>query len=241
MRNLPDPAHFIDISIPVSFHAEGPLCYWAEPASAETVEMGGFVGSVTRGGPVNHAVLCLTPHANGTHTECYGHISADPEATLRNCIDGFFYKAQIVSVHPEKIGEDMAVKAAGIIDALLPGIEALIVRTLPNDEAKRTRNHSGTNPPYFEAALAEELARRGVRHFITDLPSVDKEVDGGALAFHKAFFQIDNPRRNATITELAFVPDRVTDGPCELLMMVPLWDTDAAPSRLLVRPTRQGN
>ena len=232
--------HYTDISIPLSFNHSGPICYYADAPEMETIEMGDFIGDVARGGPVNHRRLHLTPHGNGTHTECYGHISADPEATLRNCINGFEFSAQLITIAPLPVGPDFMITWPQIRPLLVAGVQAVVIRTRPNDDGRLTRNYSGTNPPYFEAALAINLAQRGVMHFVTDLPSVDREQDGGLLAFHKAFFNIQKPRRAATISELAYVPDELVDGLYQLMMMVPLWDTDAAPSRLLLGPPKMG-
>ena len=60
----------VDISLPLKEGAENPNCYWAEPVKFETIVADNFIGSVQRGGPVNYQKLTLTPHGNGTHTEC---------------------------------------------------------------------------------------------------------------------------------------------------------------------------
>ncbi len=73
---------------------------------------------------------------------------------------------------------------------------------------------------------------RGIKHLLIDQPSVDKEEDGGALAAHKAFWNIPkNPELHATITELIFVPDEVEDGLYLLNLQVAPMENDAAPSR----------
>ena len=231
---------FVDISIPISFTQPGPLCYHADAPVMETIEMGSFIGDVARGGPVNHRKLHITPHGNGTHTECYGHISPDPEATLCNCLKGFEFSAQLITIDPLPVGGDKLITWPQVRPHLVAGVQAIVIRTLPNGEDKRTRNYSGTNPAYFEAALATNLVQRGVMHFVTDLPSVDREEDGGVLAFHKAFFNLDAPRKSATVSELTFIPESLPDGLYQLMMMVPLWDTDAAPSRLLLGPPKTG-
>ena len=48
---------------------------------------------------------------------------------------------------------------------------------------------------------------------LVDLPSVDREVDGGRLEAHHAFWGLpDNPRHHCTITELVYVPSNAPDG-----------------------------
>jgi arylformamidase len=110
--------------------------------------------------------------------------------------------------------------------------EALILRTLPNDTAKQKRHYSGTNPTYLEPALAQYLAEHQIHHLLLDLPSVDREEDGGALLAHHAFWQYPHAtRREATITELIFVPDEVTDGLYLLNLQVTSLVLDASPSK----------
>ena len=110
--------------------------------------------------------------------------------------------------------------------------EALVLRTLPNDAAKRQRHYSGTNPTYIEPALAEWLVEYNVQHFLLDLPSVDREEDAGQLLAHHAFWQYPaQPRREATITELIFVPDEVPDGLYLLNIQITSLELDASPSK----------
>ena len=54
------------------------------------------------------------------------------------------------------------------------------------------RDWSDTNPPYLEDGFAERLCQLGIDHLLIDLPSVDKEIDGGALRAHNAFFGSDD-------------------------------------------------
>ncbi|HSN70952.1 MAG TPA: hypothetical protein VLT59_05560, partial [Steroidobacteraceae bacterium] len=66
--------HAIDLSIPLDFAGPQPSFFHAPPAHSTPLEMGSFVGDVARGGSCNCATVTLTPHCNGTHTECVGHI-----------------------------------------------------------------------------------------------------------------------------------------------------------------------
>ena len=104
--------------------------------------------------------------------------------------------ARLVSVQPrpQPNGDEVVLLAdvqreleGGPDAAVRP--EALILRTLPNHRAKRTRHYSGTNPTYLEPALAEYLAEQHIEHLLLDLPSVDREEDGGQLLAHHAFWQ----------------------------------------------------
>ncbi len=227
-----------DLSIPIQEGKQNPNCYWAEPPYFETIRAGDFVGSVALGGSCNYQKISLTPHGNGTHTECYGHISAD-KATINALHKNFFSLAQLISVLPQSHNEDKIIFWEQI-EALLPPnipIEALIIRTLPNDETKKTRNYNQSNPPYLHSLVGEKLAERNIQHLLVDLPSVDREIDGGRLAMHKAFWQYPHSvRQNATITELIFVENYIPDGTYLLNLQIISLETDASPSKPLIYP-----
>ncbi|WP_066507034.1 cyclase family protein [Rufibacter sp. DG15C] len=230
-----NPLQPLDISLPLQAGPENVNCFWAEPVQVDTIVVGSFVGSVALGGSTNYQRVHLTPHGNGTHTECYGHISPDPAATLDKCLSRFLFVAQVVSAMPQQQENgDSVVVASDVIAQLslenLP--EALILRTFPNTDAKRTAQYSGTNPTYIEPALAHFLADNGVEHLLLDLPSVDREEDGGELLAHHAFWQYPSATRLAsTITELIFVPDAVADGLYLLNLQVTSLVLDASPSK----------
>jgi kynurenine formamidase len=233
-----DPAAPIDISLPLAPGEDQVNCFWAEPVQFETIRVGSFVGSVALGGSTNYQRVHLTPHGNGTHTECYGHISPDPAVTLNQCLRRFLFVARLVSVAPRpQPNGDLVVMLTDVQAALatqpdrsMP--EALVLRTLPNDVAKHHRQYSGTNPTYIEPALAHFLVEHGVEHFLLDLPSVDREEDAGQLLAHHAFWQYPaEPRCGATITELIFVPDEVADGLYLLNIQITSLELDASPSK----------
>jgi arylformamidase len=117
-----------------------------------------------------------------------------------------------------------------------------VVRTLPNPPAKRHRDYSGQNAPYLSRPAAQLLVERGIEHLVIDLPSIDREHDEGRLTAHRIFFGIPPgatqlksvARAQATVTELAYVPDCVRDGPYLLELQVPALSGDAVPSRPLL-------
>ncbi|QHL88001.1 cyclase family protein [Nibribacter ruber] len=230
-----NPLQPLDISLQLRAGSDNVNCFWAEPVQVDTITVGSFVGSVALGGSTNYQRVHLTPHGNGTHTECYGHISPDPAATLDKCLTRFLFVTQVVSVMPQRQENgDLVVLAEDVISRLslenLP--EALVLRTLPNIDTKRTAQYSGTNPTYIEPALAHFLADNGVEHLLLDLPSVDREEDGGELLAHHAFWQYPAATRVAsTITELIFVPDAVVDGLYLLNLQVTSLVLDASPSK----------
>jgi hypothetical protein len=79
------------------------------------------------------------------------------------------------------------------------------------------------------------MVESGIRHLLLDLPSVDREEDGGQLLAHKAFWQYPhNTRTDATITEMVYVPNELRDGLYLLNLQTISLDLDASPSKPVV-------
>ncbi|MGF1534613.1 MAG: cyclase family protein [Bernardetiaceae bacterium] len=238
--------HRFDLSRPTSLalplrpdSAQNPNCYYATMPQTEIIRSGDFVGSVALGGSVNYRSLSLTPHGNGTHTECLGHLTAEP-VYLPDCLRQPWMIAQLLSLRPQRQGSDWVILAHQVLE-YLQGYPALILRSLPNTPDKKTQHYSGTNPPYLSPELGQALARAGVEHLLVDLPSVDKERDEGKLLVHRGFWGLDggNIRYQATITELIYVPDDLPEGCYLLNLQVPALYMDAVPSQPVVFPTFQ--
>ncbi len=229
-----DPQKPIDISMVLNEKSVN--CYYADKVGFETYEMGDFIGSVARGGVVNYQKITLTPHGNGTHTECYGHLSADQNATIYNCLQKYLFVCQLITLPTHEQEGDQVVKLDDLKNKIYQKpTEALIIRTAPNSLEKLTRQYSGSNPPYLEASIGKFLADHQVRHLVVDLPSVDREVDGGKLLCHRAFWQHpEKTRKDCTITELVYVNSNVPDGLYLLnLQVISLW-SDASPSKPII-------
>jgi len=233
-----DLTHPIDLSIPLS--PNGPRAWYVEKMKFSPVINQYFAGSVKLGGSVNFNDVFFNPHGHGTHTECVGHISREFH-NVNESLTKYFFTAHLITVTPtqntqetewKKLG-DMIITADMIKAALgAHRPEALVVRTLPNSQEKRTKNYSSTNFPYLDDAATAWLASIGVNHLLVDLPSVDREEDGGMLKAHHAFWNYPNNTRNtATITEFVFVPDEVKDGAYILNLQTAAFVNDATPSR----------
>ncbi|NNE78059.1 MAG: cyclase family protein, partial [Pricia sp.] len=141
--------------------------------------------------------------------------------------------SELISVVPELQNDDWVI-SKHIVELALDKkqSEALIIRTLPNDRSKLTKQYSNSNPPYLTEDAVQFLVEIGVKHLLIDLPSVDKEKDGGALRAHKIFWNYSGHlRKNATITELIYVPDAIEDGTYILNLQVAAFENDASPSR----------
>jgi len=228
----------IDLSMLLRSGSENVNCFWAPEVAYEPVRMGSFVGSTAEGGIVNFFNVRFNPHGNGTHTECVGHIARE-RYVLRECLQHAHFSARLVSIYPQKTEEgDRVVKREQLEELVRPGeVQALVLRTLPNDGLKQRAHYSGANPPYIHHEAMSYLVDCGILHFLTDLPSVDREEDGGALLAHHAFWQYpDAVRREATITELMYAPNEVPDGDYLLNLQTASFDLDASPSRPVLYP-----
>ena len=226
--NLANP---LPISIPIKDGANNPNCYFAEPVKFEVIRGNGFVGSIRLGGSVNHQKITISPHGNGTHTECYGHVT-DSDAVIATQLQEHLHVAQLISINPLENSGDLVIDRSLLENlSLISGIKALIVRTMPNTSKKIGHNYSGSNPAYFTNEAMLTIVNHGIEHLVTDLPSVDKEQDEGELVAHKAFWQIKGTiRANATITELAYIENKIDDGLYLLDLQVLNLYMDASPS-----------
>ncbi|UTW64229.1 cyclase family protein [bacterium SCSIO 12741] len=225
----------IDLSIPMHPRSDAVLAWYLDPLTIEPVRGDGFVGEVKQGGSVNFRTISFNPHGHGTHTESLGHITNEIYSVNR-CVKNYFHWAELITIEPEKRGEDQVISLEQVrkkLENTKP--EAVIIRTLPNEDDKLQRHYSSTNPPYLEEAIGVYLREMGVNHLLIDTPSVDREEDGGLLLTHHAFWNVpENPRMEATITELIYVPNSVADGAYLLNLGFAPFENDASPSRPLL-------
>jgi kynurenine formamidase len=222
----------LDISIPMKGTASNVNAWYVDhPKIAPHVD-GDFIGKVSEGASTNFNNISFNPHAHVTHTECVGHITEDCHSVNKN-LKRYFFTAEVVTIAPEKYQDDFVISRKQLQYAIgNKKREALIIRTLPNIKEKLTKQYSNTNPPYLLEQAAELLVNKGIEHLLIDLPSVDKEKDGGALLAHKAFWNVNGSvRKNATITEFIYVPNTIKDGKYYLNLQVAPIENDASPSR----------
>ncbi len=223
----------VDLSWPVRRQA-GPLAFGLPPARFEIFATEGFVGDVAAGGSCNVEVLHLVPHGNGTHTECWGHVSE--EAVYISDLDiPWMFPAVVAKVEgrcDQPLGVDaLSERARRWVEH--PEVKGVIlhVRNVPPPP----HDFTGTRPPFVGEALAAYLAEH-VEHLITNLPSVDAETSK-ELPAHRRF--LGRSPRSRTITELACIPEALAEGPVWLVLMVPAIETDAVPSRPVAYPILQ--
>ncbi len=222
----------IDISIPMKGEASDVNAWYIEHPRIEPHTEGDFIGAVSEGAAVNFNDIWFNPHAHVTHTECVGHITEEFNSVNKNLNQYFFY-AEVVTIAPEKFNDDFIISKKQLQYAFgNKKRDAIIIRTLPNLRDKFSKQYSKTNPPYVTEEAARFLVDKGIEHLLIDLPSIDRERDGGELLAHRAFWDFDgNMRKQATITEFIFVPNSIEDGTYFLNLQVAPFENDASPSR----------
>ncbi|MEY8850058.1 cyclase family protein [Psychroserpens sp. XS_ASV72] len=222
----------LDISIPLRSSKLNVNAWLEEEPKIEPVQIEDWIGSVSEGASVNFNNIQFNPHAHGTHTECVGHITKGFYSVNKN-LTQFFFLAEVISVAPEQNGEDTVISKKQLQFALgNKKREAIILRTLPNMKDKLSKQYSNTNWTYLEEEAVEYLVSKDIKHLLIDLPSVDKEKDGGELKAHKAFWNFKGKyRTDCTITEMIYVPNHVEDGEYLLNLQIAPFENDASPSK----------
>lgn len=242
----------IDLAIGLAFDGPQPNTYGVPSATSAAFEGSGFVGDVRRGGSVNFETYHLTPHCNGTHTECVGHLTRQRLA-VHELLTESWLTATLVSVRPELASStnedydpplapaDQVITRAALQAALPAGLPtpALVLRTLPNTPAKQVRDYLAEPPAFFTLAAIQWLKAQGMQHILVDLPSLDRLFDEGKLRNHRAFWGLAPGQQEVdpaapprgTITEMIYVPDAVPDGLYWLELQLAPFLSDAAPSR----------
>ncbi len=246
-----------DLSIPFRFQGDSLSAFGLSPTSLQTVETDDFIGDTQRDGSCNVNQYTLIPHSHGTHTECVGHIVND-DITITETLKDVWMPAIILTVKTEKARccpdsyassnqeeNDEIISKQRLMKGLQQFddkdfLHALIIRTLPNDDSKKTRHYS--HAPYFSNEAMEVIAHRSIQHLLVDLPSVDRMKDQGRLSNHRIFWGIATDchdlngatASSKTITELIFIADEIKDGYYLLNLQIAHFMADAAPSRPVV-------
>ncbi|MBV6479543.1 MAG: hypothetical protein HGGPFJEG_02327 [Ignavibacteria bacterium] len=245
------------LSIQLDFFGDQPNSYNVENASAKTYETSGFIGDTRKGGGCNFEVYKIIPHCNGTHTECVGHISFE-RIFINNVLTSVIFPCTLISVIPEhaSVTQDIYVPGKNADDFLITEkilreklintnenfLEALIIRTMPNDVSKISRQYMNTPTPFFSLNAMNYISEKNVKHLLIDLPSVDRTFDEGKLSAHHIFWNVKPESHDVdkyehslnTITEMVYVPDYIKDGIYFINIQIPDFKSDAAPSRVFL-------
>lgn len=232
----------VDLAVPLDFGGAQPRFFADAPATARPLQAGTFTGEVRTGASCNCSVHSLAPHCHGTHTECVGHLTDDGH-TLADHEPEPVRLALLVTLPADtRVISRTAVAAAAERWEGLPWT-ALIVRTMPNDPAKRFRHYDGAAATsYFLPDAMQWIVERAVASLVVDVPSLDR-ADDAALPAHRRYWGLPSGSRRsanaarpqALVTELAYVPDRTLDGLYLLELQVAPFASDAAPSRPVIR------
>ncbi|SEK37384.1 Putative cyclase [Colwellia chukchiensis] len=249
------------LAIPLDFlHAHNqPSHFGATPALASAMQAGDFIGDTRKGGSCNVLELSINPHCHGTHTETIAHIChtdhplsiavsalALPPLIPCTLITLSPITASCTQDHyrPSLEANDRVIGRRQLEQQLAPytkhQLQALVVRTLPNNADKCHQHYNDEKQPaFFTADAVCYLNERGVEHLLLDLPSLDRANDQGLLTCHRLFWQVSagshqaSPTSlvNKTITEMAYIDNSLSDGFYFLNLQTPAFITDAAPSR----------
>lgn len=250
----------VDISIPLRFNGPQPNAFGVEPATSVPCAAGDLIGDTRQGGSCNFEQYTFIAHCNGTHTECVGHITRK-RISIQECLGDVMIPAVLTTIEPSyaaDIDESYSIpidnsdrlimrtsleKADFKRTTMLPlSNVALIVRTLPNDDRKLTRQYVNQVPPYFTTEAMEYIVDCGFKHLLVDLPSIDRMYDEGRLSNHRLFWNVDQgsfetsavTRVESTITELAYIPNDIPDDLYLLNLQIAPFASDASPSRPLL-------
>jgi len=225
---------------------KNPNCYFIDEPQFAPFQSGDFIAQVEKGGSVNCEYIRFCAHGNGTHTECFGHISKQ------------FYSIQNIKIPFLMLAE---VKSVGVLRGnnylWAPftndkGVSALILRSKDTADLhhlsqfnlySKYAKFSGKNPPYIHVDTIKHLKSQGIHHLLTDLPSIDPEQDNGKLEAHLAFWGMKDRESfplypNDTITELCHIPEHIPDGLYMLHLGLSPFETDAVPSMPVLFPLK---
>ena len=154
----------VDLSVELDFQGPQARHFGAPRAGSQPYSAPGFAGAVARGAGCNCDSITLIPHCNGTHTECAGHLTREPLHAQRIVPRGLL-PALLISAKPTPsdrtpessdpaphVGDSVVTR--GALQAAWPTAlpfkpRALVIRTLPNEPAKRTRDYTDITPPYL--------------------------------------------------------------------------------------------
>ncbi len=238
----------VSISIPVQFNKnEHPKFYDESDPEKQYYQSDGVKYDVNQDAGCSVPLIKMNIHCSGTHTETAAHVFKDSHL-ISDIANLNFIPTTLVTITPEvnmnekyhvpvDANDKMITKKilAKHIDENTLFTDCMIIRTLPNNEDKKNKNYNKNYHPFFSNDAIHFLKENGVRHIVVDTPSIDRFDDGGQLANHKIFFMDQDSTINKnTITELAFIPDKCTDGKYFICIGTPNFKLDAAPSNPII-------
>lgn len=254
-----DVSRAFQLGIPLDFAGEQPAAFGLDRAEAEAVRGGGFIGDTREGGSVNCERLTLSPHGNGTHTEGVGHITKE-RISVSEVVLPPLMGATLLTVPVRRLEavqesyegrcepSDLVISAVDLqaraakIGGKTEFLRAIMIRVERGPGFRGPGAvHSGRNPPYLTTEAMRWLREMGCEHLLVELPSVDREDDGGRVPNHRLFFGVkeepaSKESRQRTITELIEVPWELADGRFVLSLRLPRFCSDGVPSNPVLYP-----
>lgn len=242
------PDDGVSISIPIHFNNDNnPKFYDERNPKKEFYTDNDVEYKVKNNSGCNVPFIKLNIHCSGTHTETAAHVFNDAYA-IGSFSDLNFIPALLISLNPtsatddgyhSQISADDKIISKNILEECIGSetefMDCIIIRTLPNNKDKKNRNYNHFSYPFLSNDAVKFLKNKGVKHIIIDTPSIDRSDDGGQLKNHKIFFLNDDKSINKnTITELAYIPNKCTDGKYFVYIGFPNFQLDAAPSNPII-------
>ena len=181
----------VSIAIPLYFNELQPVNYGVAFAQSEPCITGNFIGDVRQGGSCNFEKYTLIPHCNGTHTECYGHLT-EQRTSVHDLITVVLVPCTLISILPSESSKviesynpqpeknDLIISRSLLEEKLKDStsgfFNSLVIRTMPNSIEKKTRNYDSIQAPYFSNEAMHFLNELGVMHLLVDFPSVSDDA-----------------------------------------------------------------
>ena len=236
-----DPTSAVCLAIPYDYQGSQPNFFDSPPGKAVPFQNDDFIGEVKNDKGCNVMIINQNIHSTGTHTECAGHI-LEKDIYIHDVLTPEFIRTELVSVTPKKWSQtnetyhcnvendDWVITKKELSDKISHSTDGLVLRTLPNNTEKLIRKYDASNTAFFTTEAIIYLEYLKIKHLVVDLPTIDRTNDGGSLGNHHLFFENEPPYKK-TITEFAFIPNSVGEGPYFMLIEIPPMQLDAAPSR----------
>ena len=142
------------------------------------------------GGLFSALLLTVRPEALGTSGDEYA-----PGAPTDSVISFGALRRALDSVAASRDTRSCAAAMACVSEG-----GAVCLRTYPNTPLKRAARWTGANAPYCTPAAIALIRSLGAQHLAVDLPSLDKEEDGGAMLSHRAWWDL-GARAGADVDE----------------------------------------
>ncbi|MDH5404684.1 MAG: cyclase family protein [Candidatus Heimdallarchaeota archaeon] len=184
--------------------------FYLPPFQISTFEVKNiFVGDILRGGSCNVTIHNYSPH-NLTHLETSLHIvdNGIPVSAIPNKhLNGILYLIDLTKTYDQ---DDECIKWDDIseqITNLHPSVTFIALKTY-SSTLDQFHDFSGEDPLFldpFAAKMIHDLKNNKINGLILDLPSIDKETDGGKLLAHRNFLGLPREGIKSTVEEFRFI------------------------------------